>query len=512
MGGVSTIQLILVIIAFATPGFSVVPGAGMVGSRAGHVIDCISNNGANIQVVSERSNLDTLLARLRYLCQQFPNATITITSGFREREHNESTSVVSNSRHRVGDALDFRISANAEQVQRVLGSFPGGRGSYGNGIYHIDLGPNRCWSEMTSYCRETRMLAEGFERELRTQDQREAVLLGRVTPVAGNSPPPPPAAAVTPQVASSVEPYLASGMPSLRTDDDRRAAMARQPDNTMAMLSILNMGASTLANSRQNSTGTAARAAAAQAEAANRAPASQATPPANQPMLISLQTPSPSPTAANRSGASALPGASAPEAPLNTSGASAAPSTSPPMPKAPEEDFEISADQSQPFKSILAPRLCVPAASSPAQYCHQNYALALQARECLLRLRQADVVGGAVMWDKSAHGGSDKQQITYRHSAYDYRVSETLNSRKSARWQQELLEVRSYLARRVLPEDTAPAAAANEPCWRDTGRAIENVIREMERKIIEYGAGQGASGALKANTKQKEIDVGDLLY
>jgi hypothetical protein len=67
------------------------------------------------------------------------------------------------------------------------------------------------------------------------------------------------------------------------------------------------------------------------------------------------------------------------------------------------------------------------------------------------------------MWDKSAQGGSDKQQITYRHSSYDYRVSETLNSRQSALWQQELLEVRSYLARRVLPEDTASGVNYQPP-------------------------------------------------
>lgn len=228
-----------------------IAATGSGGRESGSLGDCIQNQGAILQEVRNRGNYEPLLNRLRYLCRQFPGASITVFSGYRSPQHNQSVGGARNSRHMLADALDFRINANPERVKRVLGQFPGGRGSYGDGSFHIDLGPNRCWAGMQAYCGESRIMAQGFERQVAGYAQREQRLvqaLGSGLQENGDSR---ALANVNPQVSGSVHPYLVHGIPTLNpsTDSGLTPSTDRVQNATVAM-GLLTNTVNALANFR----------------------------------------------------------------------------------------------------------------------------------------------------------------------------------------------------------------------------------------------------------------------
>jgi hypothetical protein len=269
------------------------------------------------------------------------------------------------------------------------------------------------------------------------------------------------------------------------------------------------MGLSTFASLKKN---TPARQPASVASPDPAGPNPESPKPATS-NIINLATVAPSNqagAAATRTGASAMPGSES-----STTGASA-------MPNSETRQNEISVPESYSgqinmnqvpavFPSIAPPRLCARAASIQVNFCDQNYALALEARRCLIRLRQAEVVGGGVMANKSVQNNPDKQNASYNHSSYDYRIAETLSHRQLALFQQELNELRSYLGIRAMPEDISPTQAATEPCWRDPTNEIQRVVAEVEKKIAEFELGRRANRSLKHDTKEDEARIGDLL-
>jgi hypothetical protein len=78
-----------------------------------------------------------------------------VNSTCRSKRHNARVGGATRSYHLTGNAVDFRISANAKDVLAFLakkGSV-GGLKHYGGGVFHIDTGPRRTWAN-NSYGRK----------------------------------------------------------------------------------------------------------------------------------------------------------------------------------------------------------------------------------------------------------------------------------------------------------------------------------------------------------------------
>ena len=72
---------------------------------------------------------------------------VTVNSTCRSRSHNASVGGAPKSYHLQGEAVDFRIHANASAAYASLrgNGNVGGLKHYGGGLFHIDTGPRRSW-------------------------------------------------------------------------------------------------------------------------------------------------------------------------------------------------------------------------------------------------------------------------------------------------------------------------------------------------------------------------------
>ena len=72
---------------------------------------------------------------------------VTVSSTCRSRSHNASVGGAPKSYHLQGEAVDFRIHANASAAYASLrgNGNVGGLKHYGGGLFHIDTGPRRSW-------------------------------------------------------------------------------------------------------------------------------------------------------------------------------------------------------------------------------------------------------------------------------------------------------------------------------------------------------------------------------
>jgi Peptidase M15 len=70
---------------------------------------------------------------------------VSITSTCRSRSQNAAAGGAPHSLHLSGEAVDFRVSRNAQAALTLLARHPdvGGYKHYGGGLFHIDTGPHR---------------------------------------------------------------------------------------------------------------------------------------------------------------------------------------------------------------------------------------------------------------------------------------------------------------------------------------------------------------------------------
>ncbi|MDX2290036.1 MAG: D-Ala-D-Ala carboxypeptidase family metallohydrolase [Hyphomicrobiaceae bacterium] len=70
---------------------------------------------------------------------------VTVSSTCRGKSHNRRVGGAKGSHHLTGNAVDFRVHANAGAAAAFLRSRGGGFKHYGGGLFHIDTGPSRRW-------------------------------------------------------------------------------------------------------------------------------------------------------------------------------------------------------------------------------------------------------------------------------------------------------------------------------------------------------------------------------
>ena len=97
-----------------------------------------------------RASADCLAAPLRdVLADLTANfGPFRVNSTCRSKRHNARVGGAPRSYHLTGNAVDFRISADARDVLAFLAKkrTVGGLKHYGGGVFHIDTGPRRTWA------------------------------------------------------------------------------------------------------------------------------------------------------------------------------------------------------------------------------------------------------------------------------------------------------------------------------------------------------------------------------
>jgi hypothetical protein len=104
-----------------------------------------------------RASADCLAAPLRAVLADLTESfgPFRVNSTCRSKSHNARVGGATRSYHLTGNAVDFRISANAKDVLAFLAKMRtvGGLKHYGGGVFHIDTGPRRTWAN-NSYGRK----------------------------------------------------------------------------------------------------------------------------------------------------------------------------------------------------------------------------------------------------------------------------------------------------------------------------------------------------------------------
>jgi Peptidase M15 len=104
-----------------------------------------------------RASADCLAAPLRAVLADLTAnfGPFRVNSTCRSKRHNARVGGATRSYHLTGNAVDFRISANAKDVLAFLAKMRtvGGLKHYGGGVFHIDTGPRRTWAN-NSYGRK----------------------------------------------------------------------------------------------------------------------------------------------------------------------------------------------------------------------------------------------------------------------------------------------------------------------------------------------------------------------
>jgi len=97
-----------------------------------------------------RASADCLAAPLRAVLADLTDnfGPFRVNSTCRSKRHNARVGGAPRSYHLTGNAVDFRISANAKDVLAFLAKkrTVGGLKHYGGGVFHIDTGPRRTWA------------------------------------------------------------------------------------------------------------------------------------------------------------------------------------------------------------------------------------------------------------------------------------------------------------------------------------------------------------------------------
>jgi len=109
-----------------------------------------SNELLNWGVPSDRTRVDPAIKTIADRMARSLGTTITVNSGYRDRNYNASVGGASSSKHMYGKAMDLAyIGSNTADRQRMLvaaiESGAQGIGLY-NSFMHIDLGPKRTWN------------------------------------------------------------------------------------------------------------------------------------------------------------------------------------------------------------------------------------------------------------------------------------------------------------------------------------------------------------------------------
>jgi hypothetical protein len=96
-----------------------------------------------------RASADCLAAPLRAVLERVASefGPLTVNSTCRSREHNARVGGAPRSYHLTGNAVDFRVRSDFDEVLRFLARMRtvGGLTHYGSGVFHIDTGPRRTW-------------------------------------------------------------------------------------------------------------------------------------------------------------------------------------------------------------------------------------------------------------------------------------------------------------------------------------------------------------------------------
>lgn len=162
---------------------------------------------------------------------------------------------------------------------------------------------------------------------------------------------------------------------------------------------------------------------------------------------------------------------------------------------------------------VYAGVFCVDAEKiyNQVESCEENDAYVDQAEKCLERLEDSIMAEKAKM--KFSADKNKNQSKNFGTAVADYGLSETTLNKLIAQAQQATSELEMYPGLVVLPEDSdepemnggdEEAFANSVPCFGETQKSIESVLKDMDDITNELKAAKTASTDLKnANSANK---------